>query len=87
MHKEGFCTKKWIKNGLNVGDKAMFFPRTRRTCPENPKSFQQRHPLSSPENSIFWLLKHAFFLSQQVTISYTNMFESKKLIKNIKQLK
>jgi hypothetical protein len=40
MHKKGLCAKKWTKNDPNLGVKAMFFPRTRRTLVEKPRKNQ-----------------------------------------------
>jgi len=40
----GVLPKIWTKCGPNLEGKVMFFSRT---CPESPKVFQQRQPLSS----------------------------------------
>jgi hypothetical protein len=82
MHKD-FVQRNG--SNMNVGAKTMFFPRTRRTSLENPKT--SKGILCQARKIAFLASKACLFLSQQVTISYTNMFESKKLIKNIKQLK
>jgi hypothetical protein len=40
MHKNGLFAKEWTKNDPNLGAKAMFFPRTRKTLLEKPRKNQ-----------------------------------------------
>jgi len=68
----------------------MFFSITQKTLPKLKIKTQLCPEITTttkPRNRPFWLLKHASsssILSQQVIISYTNMFELQKLTKNIK---
>ena len=72
MHKKELC------------EKTILFLKTRRTLPKTQKKkIAMRQPLLSPKNGHFFASSGCFFflLSQQVTISYINIFEYKKLTK------
>jgi hypothetical protein len=53
------------------------FQKHQEHCLEPNKKLSHEATIAKPKNEHFLPLKHVFFLSQQVTILYINMFESK----------
>jgi len=68
MHKERLCAKKLIKGDLNLVVKTMFFLKTRRTLPKNPKIISAKVAIAEPINEYFWLLKHVLFIPTSYNI-------------------
>jgi hypothetical protein len=89
MHKKGFFffAKKWTNIGPNQESTTKFFSRTQNTLSKNQEKTSHEAIIAKLRNGHFLPLKHAFFIQKKIIISYTNMFQSKKLKKKIKTLK
>jgi len=90
MHKEGGCANNWTKISLNLGAKAMFFSKTRRTLPKPRKTIQpclEMAATTKPRNGHFLLLKHVSFIQANHNIIHKHVWIIKTNKKHQNQAK